>query len=121
MAKRKLLKVKEWISLGELSEPCKTNRDILDQAADLLDGACSHDILGQVLFKATNGKYYTVTVEALIGEAEKGFVKDALAEKAEEEGRICDECGAEIPDLNGGSMVNKHHEKSCSLHKDNVA
>jgi hypothetical protein len=89
MAKRKGLNVKEWISLGELSEPCKTNGDILDQAADLLDGACSHDILGQVLFKATNGKYYTVTVEAIIGEADKDFVKAKLEEQewAEEEDR----------------------------------
>jgi transposase len=31
---------------------------------------------------------------------------------------ICDECGAEIPDTEM-SMINPHHERSCSLHPDN--
>lgn len=30
---------------------------------------------------------------------------------------ICDECGAEIGD---GEFVNDRHERSCSLHPDNV-
>ncbi len=33
---------------------------------------------------------------------------------------ICDECGAEIPEEDGGSRVNDHHEPSCSLHSDNT-
>ena len=29
---------------------------------------------------------------------------------------ICSECGSSIPDVPGGSLVNRHHSESCSLH-----
>lgn len=29
---------------------------------------------------------------------------------------VCDECGATIPPVDGGSLDNKHHEPSCSLY-----
>jgi hypothetical protein len=28
----------------------------------------------------------------------------------------CDECDANIPDVAGGSLANKHHDESCSLY-----
>lgn len=28
----------------------------------------------------------------------------------------CDECGAMIPNREGGSVTNKHHMEACSLH-----
>lgn len=31
-------------------------------------------------------------------------------------GEACDECGAEIPDADGGGLANRHHRPSCSLH-----
>ena len=77
---KKTIKVKEWIRTGELSGEPKTQAAIIDQCCNLLDGACSHDIIGEVLFKATDGKYYTITVEAEIGEASKEFVQDILDE-----------------------------------------
>ena len=40
--------------------------------------AYSHEIIGQVLFKATNGKHYTITVEAIISEANKEFAQDIM-------------------------------------------
>lgn len=29
---------------------------------------------------------------------------------------VCDECGCEIPDVEGGSIANRHHADGCSLH-----
>lgn len=35
-------------------------------------------------------------------------------------GEECEECGAVIPDEDGGSIVNTHHEVSCSLYDDHI-
>ena len=78
----KPLKVKKWILTGELDDTIKTQAQILDRAGSLLDKACSHEILGEVLFQATNGKYYVVTVEAVIGRANPAYLKDSLADLA---------------------------------------
>jgi hypothetical protein len=32
------------------------------------------------------------------------------------DGDLCEECGAIIPNEDGGSLVNPHHKESCSLH-----
>jgi len=77
---KKPIKVAKWISCGELEERTRTQADILSQCGRLLDAACSHEIVGTVLFKATDGRYYTVTVEATIGEANPNFVKNLLEE-----------------------------------------
>jgi hypothetical protein len=76
------IRVKEWINCGELDDTAKTQSQILENCANLLDAVCSPEILGPVLFKATNGKYYTITIEAVLGEASKSFIKETLAEKA---------------------------------------
>jgi hypothetical protein len=77
---KKAIRVKEWIRTGELSGEPKTQAAIIDQCCACLDGAEATEIIGEVLFKATDGKYYTVTVEAVIGEASKEFVQDILDE-----------------------------------------
>jgi hypothetical protein len=38
--------------------------------------------LGDVLFQATDGKYYVITVEALIQEANPDYVTEVLKEEA---------------------------------------
>jgi len=38
------------------------------------------------------------------------------AEWAQEVGEEYDECGADIPVVDGGGLENKHHHKSCSLY-----
>jgi hypothetical protein len=81
MTKSKPLTVKKWILTGELNQ-CKKQESILEQCGRLLDKNGVYDILGDVLFQATNGKYYTVTVEAVIAQANPEFVKEVLAEKA---------------------------------------
>jgi hypothetical protein len=83
----KTIKVAEFIEKGELSGTEKDTEEILETCACLLDKSCSHEIVGPVLFKGKDGKWYTVTVEAVIGEAGKGFVEDTLAEKKAEAGQ----------------------------------
>lgn len=82
MAKK--LRVKKWIYSGELNPRVKDKDGILEQCGNLLDSACSHEILGEVLFQATDNKYYVVTVEAVIGRANPEYVKDYI--KHEKEG-----------------------------------
>jgi hypothetical protein len=73
------LRVKKWIHSGELDTDDGTEKKILDHCGSLLDSAESHEIIGEVLFQATNGKYYVVTVEAVIGLANPEYVKGAKA------------------------------------------
>ena len=81
MAKTKFpIKVKRFISKGELDGKEKDSAAILDSCCDLLDNCESHEILGQVLFEGQDGKFYTVTVEAVIGPASKAYVRQVLTE-----------------------------------------
>jgi len=77
----KKLTVKRWIRCGELDEKQTEQDDILDDCGQLLDKVYTHEILGEVLFEAEDGKMYTITVEAVIGEANPQFAKDILAEE----------------------------------------
>lgn len=66
----------KWIESGNLDpEAIKDSDDILYECGELLDDSCAYEIVGQVLFKAKDGKYYTVTVEAVIAEANPEVVK----------------------------------------------
>lgn len=86
----KAIKVKKWILKGEFSGDEKNSGDIIDVAANAMDGAGTHEILGSNLFLGKDGKYYTVTVEAVIGLASKEHVKDTLADvKAEADLEDC--------------------------------
>lgn len=83
MSTKKPIRVKKWISSGELNSRNRTQASILDDCGRLLDESCSHEILGEVLFQATNGKHYVITVEAMIQEASTEYVKDMLSRKEE--------------------------------------
>ena len=54
--------------------------EIIEACASNLDSACSWDIQGQILFMGSDGKWYTVTTESIIGEANPRWVEDTLAE-----------------------------------------
>lgn len=85
MAKSKKLRVKKWITTGELQVTGhETQDEILEHCGNLLDHSCSYEILGEVLFQATNGKYYTVTVEAVIARANMAWAKDVIEEHKED-------------------------------------
>jgi len=84
MATQKKLKVKKWILSGELNSKNRTKDSILNNCGRLLDDSCSHVILGEVLFQATDNKFYTITVEAVIGLANPEYAKDCIERMKEE-------------------------------------
>ena len=100
---KKPIVVKEWIESGELNPKNKRMKAIIEDCAGLMDGSCACDILGGgILFKATNGKYYTITVEAIVGEASTAFVKDTLAEMVPVKEALKSFFGVEIRNENEG-------------------
>ena len=78
MATKKPLKVKKWIVSGELSGTNRTMDAVIAECGIRLDKSCTSEILGEVLFLATDGKYYTITVEAVIGRANPEWVKEVI-------------------------------------------
>ena len=80
----KPIKIKRMIAAGELWDDARDTDALLTSADIALDKACSYEILGRVLFEGEDGKFYTVTVEAVIGEASKLFVEDTLQEIKDE-------------------------------------
>lgn len=73
--------VAEIIQDGEIAlTKGMTVDEILEMCCDNLDSACSWEIQGQILFKGSDGKWYTITTESIIAEANPDFVKDVLAE-----------------------------------------
>src|SRR5262245_14355575 len=73
------LKVKRWLRAGELdTEQVKTTADIYWQAIDLMDNACSHDIVGLPLFEGEDANYYVGELSFGISPADPDFVKAEL-------------------------------------------
>ena len=71
--------VAEVIEEGELSlKPGMTLDQVLEGCSGNLDSACSWEIQGQILFKGSDGKWYTITTESIIGEANPAFVETVL-------------------------------------------
>ena len=69
------LHIRAWHQLGELPPDLTTTNEIYESAGQILDKACAYDILGPVLFEGVDGKFYTMTVEASLGEASEDFVQ----------------------------------------------
>jgi len=86
------MRIKRWIrdggsceSNGFNSDGITTDDQLLSVAGRLLDKACSHEIVGEVLFEGEDGKMYVGTVEFIISEANPDYVKDVLEQIEEEE------------------------------------
>lgn len=76
------LKIKKWLYKGEFSGQAETIGDVIYEAGVMLDKCEAHEIVGQNLFQAADGKWYTATVEVMIGEVSPRYVKQLLEEKA---------------------------------------
>jgi hypothetical protein len=79
---------------------------LMEAAGDVMDGVCSHDILGTVLFVGSDGKVYCVTLEAGVGL----FNPELLAGEVDEIFDPCDEtevyiCIHEAPHTYGYEVV----------------
>jgi len=77
--------IKRWIRDGHAglsAQDIDTTDLLLEAAGRCLDKACSHDIMGEILFESGDGKIYAGCVEFMITEANPEYVKDVLAEEA---------------------------------------
>ena len=83
------IKIKRWIRDGHsyLSADGLTDTDdLLEAAGRALDKAYAHDIMGEVVFKGTDGKFYVGCVEFDISEANPDYVNELLADDEKEIG-----------------------------------
>ena len=77
------MKIKRWIRDGNEGfekQGFDDTEDILCAAGRLLDDACSHETVGEVLSEGEDGKFYTGTVEFVIAEADPDYVREVLDE-----------------------------------------
>jgi hypothetical protein len=82
MSNKKETRVKKWLLHGELNPRNHKLSSVIEECGRLLDKSCTGDILGDVLYEGTDGKYYTIHVEALIQEAYPLYVQDIKTEIA---------------------------------------
>lgn len=81
------VRVRQVLKTGELelADTDTTTAHLLRAAGNCLDHACSHDIIGEVVFQGRDGQYYVMTVEATIGEINPEYLKQVRAELEEDE------------------------------------
>lgn len=80
------MKITKWIRDGQdvlSAQGIDTTEDLKVAAGRCLDKACSHDIVGEVLFEGEDGKTYVGTVEFVITEAAPDYVAEVLANNEE--------------------------------------
>lgn len=90
--------IEEWIATGnlrgsafeELDEDMDdddlpgTVQQLYEAAGNMLDDANSSDILGQLVFRTSTGKFYVMSTEASIGEADPAYLADLLKQREQE-------------------------------------
>jgi len=67
-------KITNWIRSGEIGE-VDTIEEVIGRAGTLLDKACSHEIFGDVVFGAEDGKVYVLTCEGQVGLIAKDYLE----------------------------------------------
>ena len=73
------MKVVKVVEAGELGlVEGMTVDQIIEQCGYNLDGACSWEIQGPILFQGSDGKWYTVVTESSIAEAHPDLVADTI-------------------------------------------
>ena len=81
------MKIRRWIRDGhEGLSDVKNTDELMNRAGLALDHACSHDIMGTVVFEGEDGKVYVGTVEFTIGEINPKYLMQLDQEDAESEG-----------------------------------
>ena len=79
------MRIKKWILNGNLDPSNTTPEEVLAQCGDLMEGACTAEILDEIIFEGDDGKYYTITLEAVLSEANPEYVKGRLEDLKEME------------------------------------
>jgi hypothetical protein len=78
------MKIKEWLRTGELEGTERDTKALLKVLGGMLDSESVDAIVGPNLFQGSDGRYYTVVVEASIEEASDDFVQDVLQDLYDE-------------------------------------
>lgn len=101
-----------------------TTVDYLDEEhiADIIDILPTESEADAVALAIAEGRYpgqenFTAhdgvkVIEREIGDGPKIWAPEAIIGLPH---KTCDECGAFIPDVNGGGLANRHHLDACSL------
>lgn len=78
--------IKLFVSDGELfnAAEMRSADEVMFQVARLMDKSYAYDIAGNVLFQATNGKFYKILMTAEIVEEDLGEVEIALDEQLDD-------------------------------------
>ena len=79
------MKITEMIRSGDMAGTYTDTDELLADAGRRLDKACSYDICGEVIFKGEDGKHYVMNVEAVIEEVNPEYLKEILAQDAEDD------------------------------------
>lgn len=81
----KTLKIKRFLRSGDLSEPesIKDNHDLLETFSDVLDAIQTQDVLGEIIFEATDGKTYVMLLEPSFHEISPDYLAQIQDEDAE--------------------------------------
>ena len=69
--------VEEMIVPGDFENPLD-DTDIIDQAAQVLDSVDAANLIEQNLILGSDGKFYVVTTEAVLGEANPAYAKGTI-------------------------------------------
>lgn len=72
-------KIKQWAMSGEIGE-VDTIDEVIKRAGECLDSANSWDSCGGVVFRAEDDKWYVLTVNGVITEADPDYLADMLSE-----------------------------------------
>jgi hypothetical protein len=75
--------ITNWIRTGEVGE-CNTLSELMSQAGNMLDKIESHEIFGEVIFEAADGKVYVLNCEAVIGPISPAYLKQVREEESDE-------------------------------------
>lgn len=79
---RKPIKIKRWLCDGHhvlSADGIEDTDDLLAAAGRALDKACSHDIMGEILFEGDDGNFYVGTVEFTVSLSDPDYVRETLA------------------------------------------
>ncbi len=71
-----MIKIKRHMTSSELSTSATNSDELIQDAAAALDNHNASEILGRVVFEGEDGKFYQMTVEAVIEEISRDHAEE---------------------------------------------
>jgi len=77
------MKIEKWIisPFGRGSRQPEDTDEMIEFAGRCMDKACVHDIVGDCVFKAEDGKTYVGTIEFVLSECNPDYLENLLGEQ----------------------------------------